>query len=275
MSDIAGALASRGGREVIRFGGERIGASAVLERADHLSVALGAPEGRLILSMDPSPATLLALLVVVERYGCCLMLGRASIDMAALGVRPDWIVHRPEHVERVAAAEGCRGDAGSALFLLTSGTTGTPKVVHQTLPAILGRVLTGSTNKNRDARWLLTFETHSFAGLQVVLSAAVGDGLLVVPESRNPASLTSLARACEVTHISGTPTFWRSLLMATGEDGLPALRQITIGGEAVDQATLDRLLNAFPAARLSHIYASTEAGSLFAVNDGRAGFPRA
>jgi len=95
----------------------------------------------------------------------------------------------------------------------------------------------------------------------------------VVPESRNPAAMGALARAQKVTHISGTPTFWRSLLIAVGAEGLPALRQITIGGEAVDQTTLDRVAHAFPAARLSHIYASSEAGSLFAVHDGRAGFP--
>jgi hypothetical protein len=40
------------------------------------------------------------------------------------------------------------------------------------------------------------------------------------------------------------------------------LKQITIGGEAVDQVTLDMLRGVFPAARITHIYASTEAGAL-------------
>jgi len=61
---------------------------------------------------------------------------------------------------------------------------------------------------------------------------------------------------------------------ATADKGLP-VRQITIGGEAVDQVTLDQLRAAFPGARISQIYASTEAGALFAVRDGRAGFPAA
>ncbi|MEE3623283.1 hypothetical protein UCD39_04690 [Nitrospirillum sp. BR 11752] len=43
----------------------------------------------------------------------------------------------------------------------------------------------------------------------------------------------------------------------------------------MDQALLDRLAASFPDATLRHIYASTEAGSLFAVSDGRAGFPAA
>src|SRR5262249_14176189 len=42
---------------------------------------------------------------------------------------------------------------------------------------------------------------------------------------------------------------------------------------AIDQPTLDRLARAFPGARLTQIYASSEGGTLLAVHDGRAGFP--
>ena len=53
------------------------------------------------------------------------------------------------------------------------------------------------------------------------------------------------------------------------------LEQVTLGGEPVDQAILTRLTEMFPAARVSWIYASSEAGATIAVHDGRAGFPRA
>jgi acyl-CoA synthetase (AMP-forming)/AMP-acid ligase II len=53
------------------------------------------------------------------------------------------------------------------------------------------------------------------------------------------------------------------------------LRQATLGGEIADQPTLNAVRAAFPAARLSHIYASTEAGVGFSVTDGLAGFPLA
>jgi acyl-CoA synthetase (AMP-forming)/AMP-acid ligase II len=46
-----------------------------------------------------------------------------------------------------------------------------------------------------------------------------------------------------------------------------------LGGEAVDQPLLDHLKERFPEARIVHIYASTEAGALFAVTDGQEGFP--
>ena len=46
-----------------------------------------------------------------------------------------------------------------------------------------------------------------------------------------------------------------------------------MGGEAVDQATLDSLQRLFPSIRIVHIYATTELGRCFSVTDGLAGFP--
>ncbi len=86
--------------------------------------------------------------------------------------------------------------------------------------------------------------------------------------------MAELAVAQQVTHISGTPTFWRAFLMALGDRALP-LKAITLGGEAADQAILDALAARFPRAILRHIYATTEAGTVFSVGDDRAGFPKA
>ena len=53
------------------------------------------------------------------------------------------------------------------------------------------------------------------------------------------------------------------------------LQQVTLGGEGADQAILDRLRRHFPQARITHTYASTEAGVVFAVHGGISGFPAA
>ena len=50
-------------------------------------------------------------------------------------------------------------------------------------------------------------------------------------------------------------------------------RYVRLSGEIADQAVLDGLSRAFPAASIGHAYASTEAGVGFAVNDGLEGFP--
>jgi acyl-CoA synthetase (AMP-forming)/AMP-acid ligase II len=67
---------------------------------------------------------------------------------------------------------------------------------------------------------------------------------------------------------------WRKLLMTNDVEQL-GLRQITLGGEIVDLAVLSALAKKFPAARITHVYASTEAGAAFSVTDGQPGFPAA
>ena len=77
-----------------------------------------------------------------------------------------------------------------------------------------------------------------------------------------------------MTHISGTPSHWRRALMS-GCAGRIAPGYVRLSGEIADQAVLDRLQAAYPAARVAHAFASTEAGVAFDVDDGLAGFPAA
>jgi acyl-CoA synthetase (AMP-forming)/AMP-acid ligase II len=89
--------------------------------------------------------------------------------------------------------------------------------------------------------------------------------------------MIAAAAAAGVTAISATPTFWRLALLQADPEDVARLRSglegITLGGEPVDQPILDRLRALFPAVRLAHIYASSEAGASIIVTDGRAGFP--
>jgi acyl-coenzyme A synthetase/AMP-(fatty) acid ligase len=75
-----------------------------------------------------------------------------------------------------------------------------------------------------------------------------------------------------VSHISGTPSHWRKLLMSGSAAGFSP-RYVRLSGEIADQAVLDGLSRTFPLASIGHAYASTEAGVGFAVNDGLEGFP--
>jgi len=92
---------------------------------------------------------------------------------------------------------------------------------------------------------------------------------------RDPSATAQLLLRDQVEFASATPSFWRLLLHSVSNQELSkaALVQITLGGEAVDQSLLDSLHRAFPLARLTHIYASTEMGVCFSVSDGQAGFP--
>lgn len=172
------------------------------------------------------------------------------------------------------APNGWQPGQGFSVTLESSGTTGTPKRLRHDFDRLRGR-LRGVAEEG--ARWLLTYDPGAFAGLQVMLTAAAAGALLVAVPNSGAGTIAALAEAARrhaVTHVSGTPSFWRAFLMALGGADLP-LAAVTLGGEAADQPLLDRLAERFPHARLRHIYASTEAGALFAVADGRAGFPSA
>jgi acyl-CoA synthetase (AMP-forming)/AMP-acid ligase II len=171
------------------------------------------------------------------------------------------------------ALEPAFGDQCDTKWIIpTSGTTGEPKLVAHTLDSL---TRTCKTEKSNGAAlcWGLLYDLSRFAGLQVFLQALCGGSALAVPT--NPAdiseTLVEFARA-ECNALSATPSMWRKLLMNPELDRL-SLKVVTLGGEIADQPILDALKRRFPDARVTHIYASTEAGVGFSVTDGKAGFP--
>jgi acyl-CoA synthetase (AMP-forming)/AMP-acid ligase II len=160
----------------------------------------------------------------------------------------------------------------STVTILTSGSTGEPKAARHTWQS-LARPIRGG---NSAAVWLLTYQPHLYAGLQVMLQCFSDAGTLAIPDHHaDPASAVDFILQAGVNVISATPSYMRRLLMFADTKLLRRipLSQITLGGEVVDQAILDRLRRLYPAARLVHIYATTELGRCFSVTDGLAGFP--
>jgi acyl-CoA synthetase (AMP-forming)/AMP-acid ligase II len=101
-------------------------------------------------------------------------------------------------------------------------------------------------------------------------------GTLVAPRpDMDMESAVKFMSDSSVQFVSATPSYWRRLLMFVDSTVLKTvpLRQITLGGEVIDQPILDKLKQLFPQARLIHIYATTELGRCFSVSDGKAGFP--
>ncbi len=220
----------------------------------------------------------IALLVALDRVGAAAFLIPSSLSPAAVdALRAQYGLAEIVDDELSNNLEPTGdlnqpGEPGSVV-LFTSGTSGPPKpAVHswQSLSAAVSR-----RAQNMGRRWLLAYDLARFAGLQVMLQSMATAGTLCAPASRDPQDVLRCLRDDRVEFASGTPTFWRMLLGAATSEELAscALTQITLGGEAVDQGVLDRLRAAFPHARISHIYASTEMGTCFVVNDGRAGFP--
>jgi acyl-CoA synthetase (AMP-forming)/AMP-acid ligase II len=180
------------------------------------------------------------------------------------------IANGDEH--SVTPAKLKRVEESGRVWLLTSGSTGRPKRIGHTLES-----LTTVRSQQVPRTWLVPYSPGTYAWWQVVtLSLTQADQGLVVIEPSELETWPLIAAEHGVTAASGTPTFWRQTIYRDTEalTKVP-LEQITLGGEPVDQAILDRLSEIFPQARISWIYASSEVGASIVVHDGKAGFPKA
>ncbi|MGA7807611.1 class I adenylate-forming enzyme family protein [Bradyrhizobium sp.] len=166
-----------------------------------------------------------------------------------------------------------RAERATEWLMLTSGTSGVPKIVSHTLEGLCGAIVADGPPRGPAPVWATFYDIRRYGGLQIFLRAVIGGGSMVLSEPGEPiADHVARLKARGVTHISGTPSHWRKLLMSGSAAGFSP-RYVRLSGEIADQAVLDGLKQAFPQASVGHAYASTEAGVGFAVNDGLEGFP--
>jgi acyl-coenzyme A synthetase/AMP-(fatty) acid ligase len=256
---------------VILVDDEPWSAQRVLKMADQLASTAG--KGQRIACLAENPAIIAASLIAAQRQGHDLLLVRARAIATGDFLARLGIAAVIESDGQMIARAGDRQPGHGYVLLMTSGTTGTPKIATHRLTALMDRI-TVSPDNDPAACWLLTYHPASFAGMQMLLTSLVSGVALVATLQSGIAALVATAKRHKITFASGTPTFWRGFLTACGnEAGKIPLRIVTLGGEVADQPTLDRLRCVWPQAKLVHIYASTEGGAVFAVKDGRAGFP--
>jgi len=156
--------------------------------------------------------------------------------------------------------------------LLTSGTTGAPKLVRHTFASLTGAI-GDSPSGESDVVWGTFYDIRRYGGLQIFLRALLGRASLVLADSdESPGDYLARLADHDVTHVSGTPSHWRRALM-TPESRAITPRYVRLSGEVADQGILSALRCFYPQARLGHAYASTEAGVGFEVTDGLEGFP--
>ena len=149
----------------------------------------------------------------------------------------------------------------SKITIFTSGTTGQPKEVVHSISTLTRSVRVGE--KYRNQTWAYAYNPTHMAGLQVFFQAFENLNTLVNVFNQPREYVYHQIQENAITHISATPTFYRLLLPY--ERAYENVVRVTLGGEKSDQHLYDSIKKIFPNARINNVYASTEAGTLFAA----------
>lgn len=149
------------------------------------------------------------------------------------------------------------------ISLFTSGTTGIPQKVTHNFSSITRFVKISDQNTN--SIWGFAYNPTHMAGIQVFFQALLNGNSIVRLFGLNPLEIHQKIQENNITHISATPTFYRLFLPC--KEVFQSVRRITSGGEKFNEKMIVQLSEIFPNAKITNVYASTEAGTLFATEN--------
>jgi acyl-coenzyme A synthetase/AMP-(fatty) acid ligase len=145
-----------------------------------------------------------------------------------------------------------------SISFTTSGTTGEPKKIVHSVETLIKNIKIKDELKG--SVWGLTYDYHKIAGSQVILQSYLNGGEIVNLFGKTQNEIIELINKHNITHLSATPTFYRLLI---GDNVFETIKQITLGGESVDENLIYKLKKSFPNSKITNIYALTEFGTLF------------
>ena len=164
------------------------------------------------------------------------------------------------HFDDMDAIVAALQNSTTEITIFTSGTTGQPKKVVHSIGTLTRSVRIGDNYKGHV--WAYAYNPTHMAGLQVFLQAFENQNTLVNVFNMQRSDVYKKINDYKITHISATPTFYRLLLPF--EESYSSVQRVTLGGEKSNNQLYENIKKIFPQAKINNVYASTEAGSLFA-----------
>jgi acyl-CoA synthetase (AMP-forming)/AMP-acid ligase II len=138
----------------------------------------------------------------------------------------------------VPGVESLPASARTEWVLLTSGTTGVPKMVAHSLAGLTTAIV--PAKRSDPVAWATFYDIRRYGGLQIFLRAVLGGASLILSSAGEPVAehLSRLGRH-GVTHLSGTPSHWRRALMSP-DIGKIAPRYVRLSGEIAGELARKR-----------------------------------
>ena len=239
---------------------------------------------RVVLLTRPSASAIAVLHGIARLGGVVAPLGTGLTHLELVGavsaIDPEAVVHGPGYEatatglgrrslaidDLVASAEPrvarvANDPAAPAVAILTSGTTGQPKVALLSTAALGDSAEAWLAALPPATGWLLALGLGHVAGLGVVWRAVVRGVPVVVMPASDPAGIAAaLATDPYPSHVSVVPTTLSRILDAASDGPPPpTLRAVLLGGGPIDPALVRRAVRAgWP---VVPTYGLSEAGS--------------
>jgi acyl-CoA synthetase (AMP-forming)/AMP-acid ligase II len=148
------------------------------------------------------------------------------------------------------------------IVIESSGTSGKPKKISHNISNLVKNIKI--SEKFTDDIWVNTYNPDKMAFYQIFFQVIFNQNTMVNCFGVNFSSVVEKINLNNCSHISATPTFYKMLIAESKV--FNNIKQVSIGGEPLQDSLLKNIKIYFPNSKIKNIYASSEASSLFASN---------